>query len=176
MSFPIRGLTGVEASALVVHVNKFRLDALKMRAGLIFHADATQAVTAADITSGSLLAAQVAIVADCSTQYTAHIASACNATTGQGAHIAADVTNVITTPAGTDLTTCYARINELKALINLHIAVAAAHASVDSTNTVSATDATTAGTLATLANQVKAKLNSHAAAAMNSYALLVVSP
>ncbi|MCU1422747.1 MAG: hypothetical protein JWN36_2398 [Microbacteriaceae bacterium] len=176
MALSIRALVPLIANAVLVHVNKMRLDLLKLRGGLIFHADATQAVTVADITAGSLLAAQVAITADISAQYVAHIASAADATTGIGAHIAADATHVLTTPAGTTLGTCEARLNEVKAQYNLHCAATANHPLADATNTVSTADATDATTLAALATALHAKMNAHFAAAFNAQALLLVSP
>lgn len=173
MATDVRNLNGLKTAAAVAAYDMTRLDALKLRAGLIYHADATTPVTLADIATGSTLAAQVAFTVACSAAHTAHIASACDATTGQGAHIAADAANVLTTPVPTTLAECYARMNEIKALHNLHVALTAKHAVADSTNTVSATDATTAATLATLGNQVKAKQAAHFSAAFTAQALNV---
>lgn len=176
MSVNVRNLTPLLADAAVAGHNKRRLDMLKLRAGLILHATTTTAVALADIAAGSTLAVQVAFVAECSAAYTTHIASACDATTGIGAHMAADATNVITTAAPTDLATCYARMNELKSLLNAHDALTTSHPVADATNTVTAPDADTAAKLATLGNQVKAKLNAHLAMAFSDPAIVIVAP
>lgn len=173
MSTTIRKIPGVIALRAVEVCNASRLDALNLRAGAIFHASATTAITLADITAGSTLPVQVAFVAAISAAYVEHIASACDATTGIGAHRSADATNVITTPAGTDLATCYARANEIKALHNVHVASAVFHPVADTGHTTTAPDATTAGTLATLANELKADLSGHFAAAFTATATVI---
>jgi hypothetical protein len=176
MATSIRRLTRLEAEQAIAVQSALRLDLLKLRAGSIFHADASTGVSLADLTAGSSTADQVAFTLACSAAYTAHIASACSATTGQGAHLAADATNVLTTPAPTDLTSCNARMNEIKADYNLHRASTTFHPVADSTNTVTAADATNAASLATLGNAVKAALNAHFAAAFTHQATLLVSP
>ncbi|KYF87794.1 hypothetical protein BE20_24935 [Sorangium cellulosum] len=176
MATSIRRLTRLEAEQAIAVQNALRLDLLKLRAGSIFHADATTGVSLEDLTAGSSTADQVAFTLACSAAYTAHIASACAAATGQGAHLAADATNVLTTPNPTDLASCNARMNEIKAQYNLHRASTTFHPVADSTNTMAASDATNAATLATLGNQVKARLNAHFAAAFTHQATLLVSP
>lgn len=173
MSTTIRNVPGAAGAQAVAVCNASRRDLLRLRAGLIFHADASAAITLADISAGSSLPVQVAFTAAVSAAYLAHIASACDATTGIGAHISADASNVLTTPAGTDLTTCYARMNEVKAKFNLHGASAVFHPLADATNVTTAPDATTAGTLATLGNEVKADLNAHFAAAFAHQATVI---
>jgi len=173
MATSIRNVPQAAGTQSVATLNQLRLDMLRMRNGLVFHADASTAISLADIATGSSLPVQVAFTAAVSAAYVAHIASACDATTGIGAHISADATNVFTTPAGTDLTTCYARMNEAKALYNLHRVSAVFHPLADGLNVISATDATTAATLATLGNQVKAKLNAHFAAAFTAQATTI---
>jgi hypothetical protein len=173
MSTTIRKIPGAAGTQAITVCNASRRDALRLRAGLIFHADATTAVSLADIVTGSTLAVQVAFTAAISAAYVAHIASACDATTGIGAHISADATNVFATPAGTDLSTCYARMNEVKAKFNLHGASAVFHPLADTLNVIAATDATTAATLATLGNECKLDLNAHMAAAFASQATVI---
>jgi hypothetical protein len=173
MSTTIRKIPGAAWTQAIAVTNARRLDMLRLRAGLIFHADATTAISAADITAGSTLAEQVAFTAACSAAYVEHIASACDATTGIGAHMAADATNVLTTPAGTDLASCYTRMNEVKTKFNLHGASAVFHPLADALHVTTAPDATTAGTLATLGNELKADLNAHIAAAMAAQATII---
>jgi hypothetical protein len=173
MSTSIRNVPGAAGAQGIATLNQLRRDLLRLRGGLVFHADASTGVSLADISAGSTLAVQVAFTAACSSAYLAHIASACDATTGQGAHISADATNVLATPAGTDLTSCYARMNEVKAKFNAHGASAVFHPIADGTNVTTAPDATTAGTLATLGNEVKADLNAHFAAAFTAQATVI---
>jgi hypothetical protein len=173
MSTTIRSIPGAAGAQAVAVVNASRLDLLNLRAGAIFHADATTGVSPADIAAGSTLAVQVAFTAAVSAAYVAHIASACDPTTGIGAHRSADATNVLVTPAGTDLATCYARMNEVKAKFNLHGASAVFHPLADATNVTTAPDATTAATLATLGNECKADINAHFGAAFTHQATVI---
>jgi len=173
MATTIRKIPGTAGTQAVTVCNASRLDMLNLRAGAIFHADATTAVTLADIATGSTLPVQVAFTAAVSAAYVEHIASACGATTGIGAHRSADATNVFTTPAGTTLSTCYARMNEVKALHNLHGASAVFHPLADTVNVIAATDATTAATLATLGNECKLDINAHVAAAFTAQATII---
>jgi len=173
MSTTIRKIPGAAGTQAIAVCNASRRDALRLRAGLIFHADATSAITLADITAGSTLPEQVAFTAAVSAAYVEHIASACDATTGIGAHMAADATNVFTTPVGTDLTTCYARMNEAKTLFNLHGGSAVFHPLADATNVTTAPNATTAGTLATLGVELKADITAHVNAAFASQATII---
>jgi hypothetical protein len=173
MSTTIRKIPNASGNQAVAVCNASRRDMLRLRAGLIFHADATTAIALDDIATGSTLAEQVAFTAAVSAAYVEHIASACDATTGIGAHISADATNVLATPAGTDLTTCYARMNEVKAKFNLHGASAVFHPLADALHVTTAPDATTAGTLATLGNELKVDINAHLAAAFTSQATII---
>jgi hypothetical protein len=175
MATTVRNTSPAIRAALVTAHNTMRRDMLRTRGGLVFHADASTPVSLADIVTGSTLAVQVAFVAALSAAYVAHIASACSATTGQGAHISADATNVFTTPAGTDLATCYARVNELKAIFNLHRVSTTFHPVADGTNVIASTDATTAATLATLGVELKTDINAHYVAAFATPALNVVA-
>lgn len=176
MSTSVRKLTRPIAESSVTAENASRLDMLKLRNGLIFHADATAAITTPDAVSGDGYVTSVALVNACSAAYTAHIASACDAVTGVGCHISADATNVISAPVATDFASAETLANQLKAQFNLHRASAVFHPVADSTNNVSAADATTDASLATLVTQIKAKLNAHFAAAFSSQAIVYVAP
>lgn len=174
MSTSVRKLHGLQVDALLSGSNAERLDALKIRAGLIIHADATAAITTADAVSGDGYVTSIALVNACRASYVAHIASACSASTGLGCHMAADATNVLSAPVATDEASAITLANDIKAKYNLHRASTAAHPVADSTNTVSASDATDDASLATLVNQIKARLNSHFAMAMAAPALVSV--
>ena len=169
----VRNLTRPLASAAVDQHNIGRLDALKLRQGVIFHADATAPITEADATDVSTTSALVLVLRS---RYIAHIASACNATTGVGAHISADATNVVTVAVPADEAGEIATVNELKALFNTHRASAVFHPVADSTNSVATADATNTATLRALANALKTKFNAHFAAAFAGSALVVVNP
>lgn len=176
MSIQVRNLTPSKAEAVIAHVNKCRLDALKMRAGLIFHADASTAVAVANAVSGDGYVTSIALVNALAAAYTAHIASACDVLLGTGCHIAADATNVISAPTAVDWTTVSTLVNQLKTQFNAHCAVTSIHAVADAVNTVSTANATTDVTLAALANALKVGINAHFAAALNDQALVEVSP
>ncbi|MRG98217.1 hypothetical protein [Polyangium spumosum] len=169
----VRKLTGLKADASVAQLNKLRLDMMRLRAGLVFHASASTAVSTAN---ASDLATSIALITALQAAYTAHIASACSSTSGVGAHMAADATNVLTAPTPTDLASCITAVNELKAEYNLHRVVTSCHPVADSTNAVSTADATDLASVIALANDVKAKLNAHFAAAFTSEAIELVSP
>lgn len=176
MATSVRNLLSSLVAANVAADNADRLDSLKMRAGLIIHADATAAIAVADAVSGDGYVTSIALVNACRTSYIAHIASACDAATGQGCHMAADATNTISAAVATDYASATTLANQLKTQFNAHIGSTSAHPVADSTNTVSAANATTDASLANLVTQLKAKLNAHFAMAMSSPAIAVVSP
>lgn len=174
MADQIRKLDTPMVQQAIAVQNKSRLDAMKLKAGLIFHADAStpaSTVTATDLPSTLTLANSIA------TLYGSHIGSACDPTSGQGAHIAADTTNTITatTPA-TDQTSVDTLLNDIKAKFNLHIAVSADHAAADTVNTIAAAAATNLATSITLVNAIAVGLNAHFAAAMNGQATNLIGP
>jgi hypothetical protein len=169
----VRNLTRPLASAAVDQHNIGRLDALKLRQGVIFHADATAPITEANATDATTTSALVLVLRS---RYVSHIASACNATTGVGSHISADATNVVTVPVPADEAGEILTVNELKALFNLHRASAVFHPVADSTNVISAADATNTASLRTLANALKTGFNAHFAASLAGSALVVVKP
>ena len=172
MASILRRIPALIALALPAVFNARRLDLLKLKAGSIYHADASAAIATAD---ASDLATSVTLANALKASYNAHCASACSATTGQGAHIAADATYPTAVADATDLTSVEALLNDIKSNYNSHRAVASIHATADSTNTVTAADATTQGSANTLANEIKAKLNLHFAGAFTAPALDVVA-
>ena len=80
MATSVRNQLTSKVNALIVAYNARRRDLLRIRNGVIFHADASTAISLADIAAGSTLPVQVAFVAALSAAYVAHIASACSAT------------------------------------------------------------------------------------------------
>ncbi len=60
-----------------------------------------------------------------------------------------------------DLPAVLVRANELKRLMNLHLASTAKHISADATNVITSADATDQGTADTLLNEIKTDLNLH---------------
>lgn len=169
----VRNLAKPKADAAVAQLNLSRLDALKLRAGLIFHADATAPITEANATDASTTSALVLVLRS---RYIAHIASACSATTGVGAHMAADATNVVTVAVPTNEAGEILTVNELKALFNSHRASTVFHPVADSTNAVATADATNTASLRALANALKTAFNAHFAAAFSAQAIVVVNP
>lgn len=176
MSTSVRQLPDLEAAAAVASLQILRLDILKLRQGVIWHADASSAISTADAVTGDGYVTAVALANVCRSAYAAHRVSVCDATTGIGCHISADSTNVLTAPVATDLASANTLVNDIKAKFNLHRASAVFHPVADSTNNVSAADATDEASLVTLVNQIKAKLNLHFAGALSSSAILLVAP
>ncbi len=169
----VRNLVGPKVDAVLAQHNKSRLDMLRMKAGVVYHADATAPITEADATTTPTTSALVLVLRS---RYIAHIASACSATTGIGCHIAADATNIVTVGIPANEAGEIATVNELKALYNAHRASTAFHASADSTNVIAAADATNTATLKVLANELKADFNLHFAGALTSVSLTLINP
>ncbi len=149
---------------------------LLLKQSKVYHADATPAVTVADATADGYGLSSALLINACVTAYTAHLASVCNATTGIGAHISADSTNVISAPVATDVASGETLANQFKTQYNLHIASAVFHCVADTSNAVTANTVTDEATLVTMVNQIKAKLNAHFAGAFVSQAIVLVSP
>ena len=171
MASIVRKISALIAQALVTPFNQLRLDALKLRAGLIFHADASAAIATANATD---LDTSVALVNAEKAWFNAHCASACDATSGQGAHITADAANTVATADATDLASGITLGNAIKAKYNTHRAATAYHPTADATNTIASADATDQDSLNTLLNEIKTDVNAHAAAAFASPAISVV--
>lgn len=176
MATTIRKLDGLMAETAVAEFNKLRLDVLKMKVGTLFHADASTAMTLTEAPLASDLDTAIVRANVVRAAYIAHIASACSATTGLGAHIAADATNTIAAPVATDQTTINTLLNELKGDFNAHRVLTAAHPTADGTNVISAANSTDEGTAVTLVNELFTDINAHFAAAMASQAITLVSP
>jgi len=176
MSTSVRGLVRLEAEQAVAVLGQLRLDLLKLRAGSIFHADTTTAVSVANATADGYGVSSSALVNAEVTAYHAHLASVCSATSGVGCHLSADSTNTVSAAVATDVASAITRANELKADFNAHIGSAVFHPVADSTNTVSASDASDEASLVTLVNQIKTKMNAHFAAGFAHPAIIVVAP
>lgn len=167
----VRKLTRLQAEAACSVLSALRLDLLKLRAGLVFHAEASDAVDGyAD--ADTFVSVTNAVGAG----YTAHIESACDEVTGLGAHIAADATNVLTAPDATDLTSACTLANNIKTKANLHFASTACHAVADSVSSITASDATNLATLQTLLLDIEDQLNSHMAAAFSAEPIELIAP
>lgn len=172
MSTSIRNNDTIKVDAAIVVLNAHRLDLLKLKAGTIFHADTIPA-TAIATADASDLATCVTLANAIKAFYNLHAASACSATTGQGAHIAVGTANA--TAAATDLTTVQALANGLKTTYEAHRVLTTLHATADATNTISAATATDLATSITMLNELKLDINAHVAAALASNALRVVA-
>jgi hypothetical protein len=171
MSIQVRDLG--EDDLAIAQLNKLRLDVLKIKAGAVFHADATTAITApnaSEINSSIVLANQLKALLN------AHYASACDASTGIGAHISADASNVIATADASDLTSVEALLNACKTSYEAHRASTVFHPTADGTHTITSATATDQGTSNTLGNEMKTDCSAHFAAAFGSQAIQLVSP
>jgi hypothetical protein len=172
MATSVRNLTDELITAVVVVLNALRRDLARIKAGLLFHADASTAIATADATTEPT---GVALANAIKVSFNLHIASAVSATTGQGAHMAVD-TNTVATATATDEASAITLANALKAAYNIHRASAVYHQGADATNVVAATNASDTASLYTLLNEMKADINLHYAGALASQALLVVAP
>jgi hypothetical protein len=173
MAINIRKIGGMPAAdAAVTNLQLLRLDLLKLKAGTVFHADASPAITVADSSTDP---GTVALANAVKAAYNAHLASACSSTTGQGAHLAADATNPTVVADATDLASAETLLNDLKSKYNAHRVLTTSHPTADATNTVTSANATDSGTAITLVNELKAKINAHMAAAFAAQALVLVS-
>lgn len=174
MATSVRDLDSLRSAAAVTQHQLLRRDLLRLRNGVIYHADATTAPTV--VTTATDLPTAIARLNAVRTAYVAHIASACSATTGQGAHLAADATNTISAVAATDLASAETLANEIKGDYNLHRASTTFHPSADSTNTITSTDATDLASLIALVNELGTDVAAHLAAAFASQAIALVAP
>lgn len=176
MATTVRNLSSLVIAALAAEWNKLRLDALKLRAGTLFHADASTAIaTTAVATTYATGWARLNAV---KTAWNLHCASACDATSGQGAHIVADAANPVATANATTNATGKALGNALKSAVNTHMGLTTVHPVADTANTIGATDIgddDEAGTVA-MANELYTDVGAHIAAAHASQALNLVAP
>lgn len=163
------------AQGLVTNWNKVRLDMMKIKLGTVFHADATTLVTAAS--SDGTPATQYALVLNESQVFNTHCASACSATTGQGAHVAADATNApIAATAVAALSTSATRLLLIKTKYTAHVSQSGKHMTNDGTNAITlSTDGTQEGNDA-LADEIKTVLNAHIGADLTSEYIELVAP
>lgn len=173
MATSVRNLDDLVARACVAVLNPLRLDLMKLKAGSIFHADASTAISTAD---AAALPTVIALANAIKASYNLHIASVCSATTGQGAHLSVDAANGITSADATDQATANTLLNEIKTDYNVHRASAVFHHTADGTNAIAAANATDLATSITLANELKTDINLHYAGAFASQALSLVMP
>jgi hypothetical protein len=167
----LRALTKLKADRAIEVLNQIRLDLLKLRAGTVYHASATDEIVDG-YGDGYVLRTNSYVTA-----YSTHIASVCDASTGVGAHISEDSTNIVSAPVATDLASAITRANELKADFNSHITLTGAHAGVaDSIHTVSASDATDEASLLTLLDDLLEQLNGHFAGSFTADAIELIAP
>ena len=168
-----RALDGLMAAECVNQLQQLRLDMAKLKAGTVFHVDASAAVATANATD---LPTLITLINALKASYNTSRASACSASTGQGAHLAADATNVEATVDASDLATSITLANDLKAKFNAHLTQAGVHMTNDATNTIATANGTVLGDTITLANAFKTALNAHYAAAFTHQAIALVGP
>lgn len=173
MADSIRNLDSLKSAQAIAVLNSMRLDMMKIKSGLIVHADASAQITTAN---ASDLATSIALANALKASYNAHCASACDSATGQGSHTAADATNPTAVADATDLTSVEALLNDIKAKYNSHRALTTSHPTADGTNVVTAAAATDQASSNTLANDIKTQLNAHYTMAMYAHATLLVAP
>lgn len=173
MATTIRNIPDLKADQAVTELQKLRLDLMKIKVGTIFHMDASTAISTADAAD---LPTVVALANALKASYNAHCASACSATTGQGAHIAADGANLVSSADATDQTSANTLLNEIKSDYNTHRASTSFHPTADATNTISSANATDLASSITLANELKTDINAHYAAACNHQAIALTDP
>lgn len=169
----VRRVPELRGIAALEELNKVRRDVLRLVAGLIFHATVTAApavvATAVDLPTSiaRLNAIRAAAIV--------HLASACDATSGEGAHIAADATNAITSPVATNLATAQTLANEIKTKFEAHRVLLTAHPKADTAHAIAAADASDLATLITLVNELGDDIAAHIAAGFSSRAIKVVA-
>lgn len=188
MANVVRDVLTLKASESVYTLQMMRADLLKLHAGKILHADAVPAAANATPAASSL-PTSVTLANSLYVTYVAHVASSCNqtykgATSGQGAHVAADATNALSsglTYPCVVLADVEAMANAIKTGWNAHCASTGAtgsgsHPIADTVNTVSAATAVDQGTSDTLLNALQTAINAHVASAFVHQALQVVAP
>lgn len=174
MTTTVRRIDGLQAQRSVAVLNQLRLDLMKMKAGTVFHADASQA----DATPVAVdLPTTITLANNLKAELNTHMASACDPTTGQGVHLAADATNgPIATANATDLASSETLLNAIKTKFNAHLTQAGVHCTNDATNTVATTNAVDLPTSEALANALQTAINAHFAAALHHDATNLVAP
>lgn len=175
----IRNLTPLKAQACVDAINALRQDMLQLRAGAIYHASRTPPIDD-DINSSDGYDgydAPSVRINNYVDRYHEHIASVVDSTTGVGAHLSADATNVVTAPVATGaLSTVIDRCNDLKAKYNLHRVSTVFHPVADNVNEVTAADATDLASALTLMSDLFTQLNAHFAGGFTSEAIVLIAP
>jgi hypothetical protein len=173
MSTSIRQVPGAAGAQAIATLNQLRRDMIVLKAGLVFHAEQVPAALVTTATATDQ-ATTNALLNALKVAYNAHIASICDATSGQGAHIVSGGTALATANA-VDLATSIALANAIKAAYNTHVALTTAHASADAVNTTTAPTATDLPTTITMANEMKGDINAHIAGAFTSQATVITA-
>ncbi len=176
MSSSVRNLVKLVATELASQHNLLRLDLLRLRDGLVFHADATTAVAVADATADGYGTSSSALANALKTAYAAHRVSDCSSSTGQGCHISADSTNVISAAVATDVASAITLTDDIKAKFNAHIGSAVFHPLADTLNVITLSNNATEAGLVLLVNHMKLKMNAHFASAFVSQAIVLGNP
>lgn len=173
MSTRVRNYDSLKVDALVTAHNALRRDLQRLKSGVLFHADASTAVSTANASTEETA---VALANALKAAYNTHVASLLSATTGQGAHMGDASAGAVATANATNEASAITLANAIKAAYNTHRASAVFHNTADSTNAVSSADATDTASLYTLLNEIKTDLNAHFAGAFASQALEIVAP
>lgn len=173
MAVQVRNLLFPIAQQDVSTNNAQRLDMLKIRQGTIIHADATAAIA---LSAPIDLPTSITVANQLKTSINAHLASACNAISGQGSHIAVDGANPVVAATAVDLPTTETLLNACKTAHNAHIALTTAHPVADATNTVATANATDLPTSIALGTQLITSVNAHFAMAMVEQAIQLIAP
>lgn len=133
---PVRRTLNEQTAAVVAEYNKVRKDFLRLNSGAVFHADARSLITTANATS---TATAVALANAFKAAHNADCASAVDATTGEGHHLAADAANLITSPTATDEASAITLANEAYGDHNAHVVNLTAHAGTEAAATTGVT-------------------------------------
>lgn len=167
----VRNLTPLKSAASVSVLNALRLDLLRLQKGVVFHAEASDAVDGycTDLD-------YVAVTNTVTSAFNDHCRSACDSVTGLGVHLAEDTTNLVVASVATDLATAITRVNQLKTKANAHFVWAASHCTVDSVSSVTATNASDLPTLKVLLLDIEDQLNLHFAGSLVSEAVELLAP
>lgn len=167
-----------------------RLDLAKLKLGTIFHgekASVTGTIGSASAirtyyaalnaaASATDLATTIIIANAAKNLYNAHRQSAIDATTGLGAHVAADSTNATAAADATDQSSANTLLNEIKTDLNAHLTQSGVHFTNDGTNSISSANATDLATSQTLANEIKTDLLAHVEAGFSAASMIEIGP
>lgn len=158
MSRTVRNLQYPVTTAIVEEAGKLRLDLLKIRQGSVFHIETPTALSTSTAVS---TATALAIANAARSSLNAHMESACDASSGQGVHLAADSANPFTTPVATEIESTITLLVAEKAAFNAHRTQSGVHPANDAVNVVTAATPHSYDDLVALTNQEYTKYNTH---------------